>query len=91
MANEVIIIDPLNDERWDKFVENHNWGWLCHLAGWKQVLEKSFKHMKGYFLVLLNNRKKHIKAALPVYQVKSWMTGNKLVSIPFATLSDPLV
>lgn len=87
--SEVTIIDPVHDERWDTFVENHPFGWICHLSGWKQALEKSFKHMKGYYLVLLNNNT--IKAALPLFEVKSWLTGNRLVSIPFATLSDPLI
>jgi hypothetical protein len=71
-------------------VENHPFGWICHLSGWKEVLEKSFKHMKGYFLVLQNNHH-DIKAALPIYEVRSWFTGNRLVSIPFATLCDPLI
>ncbi len=85
----VNIIDPLSDERWDRFVENHPLGWICHLSGWKRVLEESFPQMKGYYLVLEQNHA--IRAGLPVYVVKSWLTGNRLVSIPFATLSDPLV
>lgn len=89
LTNKVTTIDPVADPRWDKFVEDHPFGWLTHLSGWKRVLEKSFKHMKGYYLVILNNDT--IQAALPVYEVRSWLTGNKLVSIPFATLCDPLV
>jgi hypothetical protein len=37
------------------------------------------------------NETDRIKAALPVYEVKSWIFGNRLVSIPFATICDPLV
>ena len=84
------LIDPITDPRWDKFVENHPFGWICHLSGWKQVLEKSFKHMKGYYFALLDNSG-NIQAALPIFEVKSWLTGNRLVSIPFATLCDPLI
>ncbi|MCP4990674.1 MAG: GNAT family N-acetyltransferase [Colwellia sp.] len=86
---KIVVIDPEKDKRWDKFVGDHPLGWLTHLSGWKRVLEKSFKHMKGHYLVILNMD--NIKAALPVYEVRSWLTGNKLVSIPFATLCDPLV
>ncbi len=86
---EVAVIDPSADSRWDAFVESHPLGWICHLSGWKKVLEKSFKHMKGHYIVLLRNN--NIRAALPVFEVRSWLTGNRLVSIPFATLSDPLV
>jgi len=89
--NQVITIDPVNDSRWDRFVEHHPYGWICHLSGWKIILEESFKHMKGHYLALIDERTNSILAALPVFEVKSWLTGNRLVSIPFATLSDPLV
>ena len=84
------LIDPIADPRWDRFVENHPFGWVCHLSGWKQVLEQSFKHMKGHYFVIVDE-KDNIKAGLPVYEVKSWLTGKRLVSIPFGTLCDPLV
>lgn len=87
----VEIIDPVEDLRWDTFVENHPFGWICHLSGWKQVLEKSFHHMKGYYLVIFDDQNNQIKAGMPVFEVKSWLTGKRLVSIPFATLCDPLV
>jgi len=86
----VILIDPCKDERWDRFVENHPFGWVCHLSGWKKVLENSFPHMKGYYLALIDENGE-IQAGLPIYEVRSWLTGNRLVSIPFATLSDPLI
>ena len=86
-----IIIDPTQDPRWDKFVENHPFGWIVHLSGWKQVLENSFKHMKGHYLALIDTTTDDIQAALPLFEVRSWLIGNRLVSIPFATLCDPLI
>ena len=47
--------------------------------------------MKGYFFVLENPSTGMIQAALPVYLVDSWITGKRLVSIPYATVCDPLV
>jgi hypothetical protein len=87
---EVTLIDPITDPRWDKFVENHPFGWICHLSGWKQVLEKSFPHMKGHYLALVDNANK-IQGGLPLFEIRSWLTGKRLVSIPFTTLCDPLV
>ncbi len=86
----VQLIDPIKDPRWDKFVEAHPFGWICHLSGWKKVLEQSFNHMKGYYFVLMDRSGK-IKAGLPVFHVRSWITGNRMVSVPFGTLFDPLV
>lgn len=87
--SKVSIIDPCQNSEWDYFIENHPQGWICHLSGWRRVLEQSFHHMKGHFLVIRN--KDSIRAGLPVYEVNSWITGKRLVSIPFATLCHPLV
>src|SRR3989339_892294 len=89
MNDPITTIDPLHDERWDEFVENHPFGWLCHLSGWKKVLDKSFRHMQGHYIVLMQDGE--IQAGLPLFEVRSWILGNRLVSIPFATLCDPLV
>ena len=86
---KVILIDPCNDERWDRFVESHPFGWICHLSGWKKVLENSFSHIKGNVLALEESHE--IVAGIPIYEIKSWLTGKRLVSIPYATLSDPLI
>jgi len=88
---KLITIDPIKDPRWDNFVEQHPYGWICHLSGWKYLLEQSFKHMKGHYLAIFDDSDENILAALPFFEVRSWLTGNRMVSIPFATLSDPLV
>jgi hypothetical protein len=87
----VRIVDPVEYSRWDGFIQEHPYGWICHLSGWKKVLENSFKQMKGYYLALFDDANKTIRAGMPVFQVKSWLTGKRLVSIPFATLCDPLI
>jgi hypothetical protein len=45
--------------------------------------------MKGHYFAIVENGL--IKAALPIYEVKSWLFGNRLVSIPFATICEPLI
>jgi len=88
---DVVSLDPTADRRWDRFVAAHEFGWLCHLSGWKTVLERSCPHMRGHYLVLQDGNGADIKAALPCFEVRSWLKGTRLVSIPFATLCDPLV
>lgn len=88
---EPCLIDPVNDPRWDLFVLNHPFGYICHLSGWKQILEESFPHMKGHYLAIVDSSDNNIRAALPVFEVRSLFAGNRLVSIPFATICDPLV
>jgi len=85
------IIDPNKDYRWDQFVQEHPFGWICHLSGWMNVLESSFKHMKPYYYAILDNSINRITAALPIFHVKSNLIGDRIVSLPFTTLCDPLV
>lgn len=87
----VTFIDPDEDRRWDDFVVSHPHGLICHLSGWKRIIEQSFRHIRGYFPVILDGTMGRIRAGMPIYLVNSRITGKRLVSIPFATLSDPLV
>jgi hypothetical protein len=87
----VRLIDPSLEPAWDRFVANHPLGWLCHLSGWKKVIEGAFDHMEAHYLALYDKRNEEIVAGLPLFKVKSAITGHRLVSLPFATLSDPLV
>lgn len=89
--NPVSLIDPCSDPRWDAFVETHPLGQIYHLSSWKGVIEQSFPHITGYFPVILESLNGTIRAGLPIYFVDSLVTGRRLVSIPFATVCDPLV
>jgi hypothetical protein len=89
--SSVTYLDPEKDPRWDRFVESSPFGLIYHLSKWKRVLEKSFGHMRGFYLALIDEPSGQIKAGLPVFEVNSWLTGKRLVSVPFATRSDPLV
>ena len=80
-----------NSDLWDAFVDSHPYGWVCHLSVWQKILEKSFKHIHGEVVVLKDDSTGAIQAGLPVYTVDSWLTGKRLISIPFATICDPLV
>lgn len=84
-------IDPSQDERWDAFIEAHPYGWICHTSAWKEILEESYKHIKPKYLAIIDAENGKIRASLPLCHVKSRITGNRLVSLPFATLCDPLI
>jgi FemAB family. len=75
---------------WDAFVTRHPRGLVYHLSAWQRLLEIAFGHIRGQFLVLRDGDGR-IQAGLPVYIVESWLLGNRLVSVPFATMCDPLI
>ncbi len=76
---------------WDSFVEKHPHGTIYHLSSWQSLIEKSFRHIKGHIAALCADDSNEILAGIPVYAIQSRFTGNRIVSIPFATLCDPLI
>jgi serine/alanine adding enzyme len=84
-------LQPGEATEWDDFVNEHPHGLVYHRTAWRQTLEQAFAHIRGRFLVLRNRSTGAIEAGLPVYTVKSWLLGNRAVSVPFASFCDPLV
>lgn len=75
---------------WDAFVTRHPVGLVYHLSAWQRILESAFGHIRGRFLAL-RDKGGQIQAGLPVYIVSSWLLGKRSVSVPFATMCDPLI
>ena len=69
----------------------HPFGWICHLSGWKRFIEESFPRIRGTYFILVNNSQEDIEAALPVFVENKLLSSRRFVSIPYATLCDPLV
>ncbi len=85
------LIDPRTEERWDSFIKRHYLAQIYNDSTWVEIIEASFKHIKSKHLAIIEPETGEIKASLPLYLVKSWITGNRLVSVPFGTICDPLV
>jgi hypothetical protein len=84
-------LSPDREAEWDEFVGRHELGLVYNLSSWKRTLEDAFPHISGRFLALRDNTSGQIVAGLPVYRVRSWLLGNRIVSIPFASFCNPLV
>jgi hypothetical protein len=83
-------LSPEEQGEWDAFVTRHPLGLVYHLSSWRWVLESAFGHIRGRTLVL-RDEGGQIQAGLPVYTVASWLLGNRMVSVPYATMCDPLI
>ncbi len=83
-------LSPDEQGEWDAFVTRHPLGLVYHLSSWQRVLESAFGHIHGRFLVLRDGGGQ-IQAGVPVYTVTSWLLKNRIVSVPFATMCDPLI
>lgn len=88
---EVVYLQSDQMATWDRFVSSHQHGGLYHQSHWRKVLENAYPHMKGHFLALRDSKSNEIVAGLPLYEVRSWILGNRLVSVPYSNWCDPLV
>jgi hypothetical protein len=84
-------LSPDRQAEWDAFVGRHRLGLVYDLSAWKRTLEDAFPHISGRFLALRESESGKIVAGLPVYRVSSWLLGNRIVSVPFASFCNPLV
>ena len=66
--------------RWEAFVQNCPDATFFHRIGWKQVIERSFRHRTHY---LIAERANEIVGVLPLAEVKTRLFGHSLVSLPF--------
>ena len=89
--NQVSWLNEDDSERWDRFVENHPNGTLGQTSIWKKVIESSFPHIRCQICALVDRESQDILAGIPLYTVRSWLLGRRLVSVPFSTLGNVLV
>src|SRR5260370_13705272 len=81
-------IDPTKDMRWGRLVERHPKASVFHMVGWLQALQRTY----GYQPVVLTTSPPtgELKNGLIFCRVKSWLTGLRLVSLPFSDHCEPL-
>jgi Acetyltransferase (GNAT) domain len=89
VAPKVYRIDPLSDPRWMPFVEQHPRASVFHCPAWLRALLQTY----GYSTVAYTTSDPGGKLgnAAVFCRVESWLTGRRLVSLPFSDHCDPLV
>ena len=82
-------IDPLVDRRWSRLVERHHRASIFHTRSWLEVLHRTY----GYepLALVTENADGELATAIVFCDVRSWLTGSRLVSLPFSDHADPLV
>src|SRR4051812_23106219 len=87
-------LTPPEYGRWDRFVTACAQATFFHRSGWQTVIEEVFHHRTWF---LYAEQAGEICGVLPLAQVKSWLFGNSIASLPFcvyggvaATVPDAL-
>ena len=82
-------IDPVQNPCWAEFLELHRRASVFDCPGWLEALRRTY----GYepFVLTTSRPGSELTNGLPVCRVKSWLTGCRLVSLPFSDHCEPLV
>lgn len=86
---DVYSLDPLRDPRWPEFVGLHPRASVFHTAGWLRALERTYRFSPIAFTT--SRPTGELRDALVFADVRSWLTGRRLVSLPFSDHCEPLL
>jgi hypothetical protein len=80
---------PLNDPRWSEFLQRHPRSSVFHTAEWLEALRRTY----GYEPIAITTcpAGATLQNAAVFCRVESWLTGQRLVSLPFSDHCDVLV
>jgi len=82
-------INPLQDPRWGAFVEGHPRASVFHTIPWLDALRRTY----GYKPIVYTASPPgaELQNGLVFCRVESWVTGQRLVSLPFSDHCEPLI
>jgi hypothetical protein len=85
----VYTIDPLTDPRWDELVESHPSASVFHSRPWLTAIRQTY----GYTPLAYTTSppSSPLSNGIVFCQVKSWLTGRRMVSVPFSDHCEPLM
>lgn len=88
-ATSINILDPLTDSRWFNLTAKHPNASVFHQSGWLRALAETY----GYEPLVLTTGgpNEQLKDGIVLCRLNSWLSGNRLVSLPFSDHCDPLL
>ena len=81
-------IDPTQDARWSALVAIHPKASVFHTVGWLKTLQSTYGYEPVAFTT--SSPSDELKNGLVFCRVNSWLTGRRLVSLPFSDHCEPL-
>lgn len=82
-------IEPLKDARWDKFLMQHPRASVFHSSSWLEALRRTYGFQPIAYTT--SSADQDLENAIVACRVDSWLTGRRLVSLPFSDHCEPLV
>jgi Acetyltransferase (GNAT) domain len=81
-------IDPIVDGRWPEFVARHPRASVFHTVGWLKALQCTYGYVPTAFTT--SPPSSDLKNGLVFCRIDSWLTGRRIVSLPFSDHCEPL-
>jgi CelD/BcsL family acetyltransferase involved in cellulose biosynthesis len=82
-------LDPLADSRWSRFIERHPASSVFHTTGWLAALRSTYDYKPIVFTTTAPENE--LQNGLVFTEINSWLTGKRIVSLPFSDHCDPLL
>ena len=85
----VYTIDPLRDPRWAEFIGCHDSASVFHSVPWLEAVQRTY----GYRPVVYTTSPPFspLSNGIVLCQINSWLTGRRMVSLPFSDHCEPLL
>ena len=87
VQRSIVTLDPLTDPRWPEFVAVHPRSSIFHTRAWLNALQATYRYHPVVFGVLEG---KELVAAVVFCEIRSPLTGRRLISLPFSDHCEPL-
>ena len=86
---KVYSVDPIQDPRWAEFIDRHPSASVFHSTAWLKAIQRTY----GYSSVAYTTSSplEPLSNGVVFCQVQSWLTGRRLVSLPFSDHCEPLL
>ncbi len=81
-------VEPMEDVRWTRLLERHPNASVFHTVGWLQALRLTYGYEPMAFTT--SPPTDELKNGLVFCRINSWLTGCRLVSLPFSDHCEPL-
>jgi hypothetical protein len=81
-------LDPLDDPRWPEFLSRHPSSSVFHTSGWLLALQRTYSYQPIVYTTTPGRQE--LADGLVFCRVKSWLSGSRLVSLPFSDHCEPL-
>lgn len=88
MHGNTQILNPLNITDWDEMILGYPEYSLFHTSGWIKTIIETYNYEPKFFTIESNNS---FSAIVPLIIIKSYLTGNRAISLPFSDYCEPLI